>query len=133
VLLLNVGTAVVMHGLPTSQSMQSLDSHLISNTNLTESCVVLLLFHAAQGVRSGIATAAAGVASGVVGLFAAPIVGAKQEGASGFAKGLATGECQVPAMRRPPVFGECGTTTCCSWQLCVLVFIQVLQIVVPLS
>lgn len=46
----------------------------------------------AAGLKSGIATAAAGVASGVVGLFAAPIVGAKQEGASGFAKGLATGK-----------------------------------------
>lgn len=45
----------------------------------------------AAGLKSGLATAAAGVASGVVGLFAAPIVGAKQEGASGFAKGLATG------------------------------------------
>lgn len=50
---------------------------------------------AAQGMKSGIATAAAGVASGVVGLFAAPIVGAKQDGAAGFAKGLATGE-QMP-------------------------------------
>lgn len=47
---------------------------------------------AAQGVKSGLATAAAGVASGVVGLFAAPIVGAKQDGAAGFAKGLATGD-----------------------------------------
>jgi hypothetical protein len=46
----------------------------------------------AAGLKSGIATAAAGVASGVVGLFAAPIVGAKQDGASGFAKGLATGK-----------------------------------------
>lgn len=46
----------------------------------------------AAGFKSGIATAAAGVASGVVGLFAAPIVGAKQDGASGFAKGLATGQ-----------------------------------------
>jgi hypothetical protein len=45
----------------------------------------------AAGLKSGLATAAAGVASGVVGLFAAPIVGAKQDGASGFAKGLATG------------------------------------------
>lgn len=45
----------------------------------------------AAGLKSGIATAAAGVASGVVGLFAAPIVGAQQEGAAGFAKGLATG------------------------------------------
>lgn len=47
----------------------------------------------AAGLKSGLATAAAGVASGVVGLFAAPIVGAKQDGASGFAKGLATGGC----------------------------------------
>lgn len=46
----------------------------------------------AAGLKSGVATAAAGVASGIVGLFAAPIVGAKQEGASGFAKGLATGK-----------------------------------------
>jgi hypothetical protein len=30
----------------------------------------------------------------VVGLVAAPIVGAKQEGAAGFAKGIATGEQQ---------------------------------------
>lgn len=45
----------------------------------------------AAGLKSGLATAAAGVASGVVGLFAAPIVGAQQDGASGFAKGLATG------------------------------------------
>lgn len=47
---------------------------------------------AAQGAKSGLATAAAGVASGFVGLFAAPIVGARQDGAAGFAKGLATGE-----------------------------------------
>jgi hypothetical protein len=56
----------------------------------------------AAGLKSGIATAAAGVASGVVGLFAAPIVGAKQDGASGFAKGLATGEliaCSVNLRR----------------------------------
>lgn len=46
----------------------------------------------AAGLKSGLATAAAGVASGVVGLFAAPIVGAKEEGAAGFAKGLATGK-----------------------------------------
>ena len=46
----------------------------------------------AAGLKSGLATAAAGVASGVVGLFAAPIVGAQQDGASGFAKGLATGK-----------------------------------------
>jgi hypothetical protein len=46
----------------------------------------------AAGLKSGVATAAAGVASGIVGLFAAPIVGAKQDGASGFAKGLATGK-----------------------------------------
>lgn len=45
----------------------------------------------AGGLKSGLATAAAGIASGVVGLVAAPIVGAKQEGAAGFAKGLATG------------------------------------------
>jgi hypothetical protein len=52
----------------------------------------------AAGLKSGIATAAAGVASGVVGLFAAPIVGAKTDGASGFAKGLATGESSSPTM-----------------------------------
>lgn len=46
----------------------------------------------AGGFKSGLATAAAGIASGVVGLVAAPIVGAKQEGAAGFAKGIATGE-----------------------------------------
>jgi hypothetical protein len=47
--------------------------------------------NAAAGLKSGAATAAAGIASGVVGLFAAPIVGAQQDGAAGFAKGLATG------------------------------------------
>eukprot|EP00775_Hariotina_reticulata_P004774 gene4774-5024_t len=60
---------------------------------------------AAQGVTSGIATAAAGIATGVVGLFAAPIVGAKQEGASGFAKGLAKGVAGVVVL---PVAGVVG-------------------------
>jgi hypothetical protein len=69
----------------------------------------------AAGLKSGIATAAAGVASGVVGLFAAPIVGARQEGASGFAKGLATGECRGRAMREfGPVVRSRG-----SWRACI--------------
>lgn len=59
----------------------------------------------AAGLKSGIATAAAGVASGFVGLFAAPIVGAKQDGASGFAKGLATGIAGAVVL---PVAGVVG-------------------------
>lgn len=47
---------------------------------------------ALAGLGSGLATAATGIAAGVAGLVAAPIVGAKKEGAAGFAKGLATGE-----------------------------------------
>ncbi|KAF8067261.1 ATJ10 [Scenedesmus sp. PABB004] len=58
-----------------------------------------------QGMKSGLATAAAGVASGVVGLFAAPIVGAKQDGAAGFAKGLATGIAGAVVL---PVAGVVG-------------------------
>eukprot|EP00879_Flechtneria_rotunda_P002309 GHRR01002503.1.p1 GENE.GHRR01002503.1~~GHRR01002503.1.p1 ORF type:complete len:412 (+),score=184.97 GHRR01002503.1:106-1341(+) len=60
---------------------------------------------AAQGVKSGLATAAAGVASGVVGLFAAPIVGAKQDGAAGFAKGIVTG---IAGAMMLPVAGVVG-------------------------
>lgn len=73
----------------------------------------------AAGLKSGMATAAAGVASGIVGLFAAPIVGAKQEGASGFAKGLATGkqDCRKPACQTSAHVCSCiqhGTTLPCS-------------------
>lgn len=70
----------------------------------------------AAGLKSGIATAAAGVASGVVGLFAAPIVGAKQDGASGFAKGLATGK-QQEGSRGPSTASM--QAACTAWQ-CLL-------------
>jgi hypothetical protein len=64
----------------------------------------------AAGLKSGVATAAAGVASGLVGLFAAPIVGAKQEGASGFAKGLATGKqgCAVVPVGGVSICSACA-------------------------
>ncbi len=48
--------------------------------------------NAYEGMTSGLATAAAGVAAGVAGLVVAPMMGAKQDGAAGFAKGMVAGE-----------------------------------------
>jgi hypothetical protein len=47
---------------------------------------------ARAGLASGLKSMAKGVAGGVAGLVAAPVVGAKQDGFKGFAKGLGTGE-----------------------------------------
>ncbi|GBF89781.1 hypothetical protein Rsub_02951 [Raphidocelis subcapitata] len=46
---------------------------------------------AKAGLSSGAKSIGKGLVGGVVGLFAAPIVGASQDGLSGFAKGVATG------------------------------------------
>jgi hypothetical protein len=46
---------------------------------------------AKAGLSSGAKSLGKGLVGGVVGLFAAPIVGATQDGFSGFAKGVATG------------------------------------------
>ena len=47
---------------------------------------------AKAGFSSGAKSIGKGVLAGAVGLFAAPIVMAKEEGAKGFAKGVAVGE-----------------------------------------
>lgn len=44
-----------------------------------------------QGLASGATALVGGVAAGIAGLVVAPVAGAKQDGAAGFAKGLATG------------------------------------------
>ncbi len=46
---------------------------------------------AKAGLASGLKSVGKGIVGGAVGLIAAPIVGASQEGFTGFAKGLATG------------------------------------------
>lgn len=46
---------------------------------------------ARAGLASGLKSVGKGVAGGLVGLVAAPVIGASQEGVLGFAKGLATG------------------------------------------
>lgn len=46
---------------------------------------------AKAGLSSGLKSLAKGVLGGAVGLIAAPVVGASQDGFMGFAKGLATG------------------------------------------
>lgn len=48
---------------------------------------------AKAGLSSGLKSLAKGVLGGAVGLIAAPVVGATQDGFLGFAKGLATGTC----------------------------------------
>jgi len=60
---------------------------------------------AAEGLASGLSAAAAGIAAGVVGLFAAPIAGARHQGAKGFAKGVAAGVAGVVVL---PVAGVVG-------------------------
>jgi curved DNA-binding protein CbpA len=60
---------------------------------------------AAEGLSSGAAAAAGGIAAGLVGLFAAPIVGAKQDGVKGFCKGVAAGVAGVVVL---PVAGVVG-------------------------
>jgi hypothetical protein len=58
------------------------------------------------GLSSGAKSLGKGLVGGVVGLFAAPIVGATQDGFAGFAKGVATGAPHAapppPPPRRPP-------------------------------
>lgn len=44
------------------------------------------------GLSSGLKSMGKGIVGGAVGLFAAPVVGASQEGFTGFAKGVATGK-----------------------------------------
>jgi hypothetical protein len=46
---------------------------------------------AKAGFSSGMKSLGKGLVGGVVGLFAAPVVGATQDGFNGFAKGVATG------------------------------------------
>ena len=54
---------------------------------------------AKAGLSSGAKSMGKGVLAGAVGLFAAPVMLAKEEGAKGFAKGVAIGSCssQLPA------------------------------------
>lgn len=46
---------------------------------------------ARAGLSSGLKSIAKGVVGGVAGLVAAPVIGATQQGVTGFAKGVATG------------------------------------------
>ena len=52
---------------------------------------------AKSGLASGLKSVGRGIVGGMVGLIAAPVVGASQEGLSGFAKGIATGEGSWPS------------------------------------
>ncbi len=69
---------------------------------------------ARAGVASGLKSIGKGVAAGVVGLVAGPVIGAKQEGFVGFGKGLAAGEPERPsrgsraARTRPAVSADAG-------------------------
>ena len=54
--------------------------------------------HIGQGILNGVGAAAAGIAAGAVGLVAAPIAGAAEEGGVGFIKGLAVGAAGAIAM-----------------------------------
>jgi hypothetical protein len=47
---------------------------------------------AKAGLSSGLKSTGKGILAGAVGLFAAPVVMAREEGAKGFAKGVAVGE-----------------------------------------
>lgn len=52
---------------------------------------------AKAGLASGVKSIGKGVVGGMVGLIAAPVVGATQDGFTGFAKGVATGAVCVAA------------------------------------
>lgn len=59
---------------------------------------------AKAGISSGLKSFGKGIVGGAVGLFAAPVVGATQDGLSGFAKGVATGAARrgrTAATQRP--------------------------------
>ena len=58
--------------------------------------------HVVDGLFSGISVAAAGVGAGVIGLVAAPIAGAQEDGVAGFVKGLGVGVASAVAL---PVLG----------------------------
>lgn len=58
--------------------------------------------NAVAGTGQCVRNVLTGVAVGVGSLVAAPIMGAKMEGAKGFAKGLGAGEPRAARTRRPP-------------------------------
>lgn len=53
---------------------------------------------ARAGLSSGLKSIAKGVVGGVAGLVAAPVIGATQQGVTGFAKGVATGGACAPCV-----------------------------------
>ena len=65
---------------------------------------------AKAGLSSGGKSAAKGLAVGVLGLVVAPIAGAVQDGAAGFAKGLASG--------KPPCSAACSSSQNCDKAPC---------------
>lgn len=67
---------------------------------------------AKAGLSSGLKSLAKGVLGGAVGLIAAPVVGATQDGFVGFAKGLATGEHSKACRHCIRVLPECTRCVC---------------------
>ena len=63
----------------------------IDQENLSEMLPVGKPKHAIEGLSAGVKCVATGVAGGAVGLVAAPIMGAREKGAKGFASGLVQG------------------------------------------
>ena len=69
---------------------------------LVDSRELILALSMQSGLSSGLKSIGKGVVTGVASLFAAPVIGATQEGAVGFAKGLAAGVLGVVVL---PVAG----------------------------
>ena len=68
---------------------------------------------AKAGLSSGAKSMGKGVLAGAVGLFAAPVVLAKEEGAKGFAKGVALGSCcvSIPSSTNDDVSYYCALSS----------------------